>query len=268
MNNKTLSLKVLAGTMAAGLLLGGAGYMQNQTFAAAVQEQGTTVTDSGSGEASIEREGRGFAREGMKRGGFQGGQEGQRGGHGGHMNMLETAAAALSLEQSALMEQLKAGKTLNEIADGQGVAREDLLAKLTAAFTEQIDTRQSEGKLTEEQAAQQKEQLSERVATMVDQAGFAQDKGEAGRGHGKGGFKFGSLTKAADILGMTEEELKAGLKEGKSLAELAEAKGISESQLIEQLKEQMTEPLQKWVNKKRGASETGAEAEAAENEQL
>lgn len=59
------------------------------------------------------------------------------------------------------------------------------------------------------------------------------------------------MDRMAEILGMTSEELRAELKAGKSLAEIAKKKGISEDQLIEKMKDSMTEDLRRIVNKKR-----------------
>ena len=59
------------------------------------------------------------------------------------------------------------------------------------------------------------------------------------------------------------------MKEGQSLAEIAAAKGITEDQLIQKLKDQMTEPLKQWVNEKHTnadeadpAADTEADADA------
>ncbi|WP_246246550.1 hypothetical protein [Paenibacillus lemnae] len=273
MKNKHMGMKLMAGTLAAGLLLGGAGYLQEQVFAASSTDSAsssgnlgtspTTDTGTGTSPGSGKLDGS-FGKRGHGPGGFGGGQ------------IFTHAAEILGLEESELMTELQAGKTLTEAAQEKGVTRASLLERLTAAMTQDLNQRLDDGTLTEEQAAAQKEKWSEHLEDMVDQSGFkpggiGQGRGEGpghrfgdGAGHGPG--RFGSLEDAADILGMSESELQAGMREGKSLAELAEAKGISESQLIQKLKDSMTEPLKEWVNEKRTAPDAQSGAEASDSE--
>lgn len=74
------------------------------------------------------------------------------------------------------------------------------------------------------------EEQRDRVATTLDEQlppgrGHGPGKGGHGRGHGKGGRI--ALDAAATTLGMTEEELVAQLRDGRSLADLAAEKGVA-----------------------------------------
>ncbi|KKO54590.1 hypothetical protein [Paenibacillus sp. DMB20] len=242
----SIGKKIMVGSIAASVVLGGAGYLQNKTFAASAEPSAKTAVQAASDTVKAAvgnkfRDGREF---GHGRGGFGGG------------NLIKDAAEILSLEESAVRTQLEEGKTLAEIAASKSVSKEAFLQKLIDAETARIQERLSDGTITDAQAAEQKENLSGRLEKAIDQSGIG--FGGHGKGHGMG--VFGRLEGVAEILGLTEDELKAGLDDGKSIAELAEAKGMTEEDLIRKLKDNMIEPLKQWVNEKHAAPSDNAGA--------
>ncbi len=78
----------------------------------------------------------------------------------------------------------------------------------------------TDGTLTQDQA--------DKVATTLD------EKLPEGRG-GRGGMPGENLAAAAKALGLTETELRAELKDGKSLAAIAKAEGVSTDTLVKAL---------------------------------
>ncbi|MFC5468477.1 hypothetical protein ACFPPD_07075 [Cohnella suwonensis] len=122
----------------------------------------------------------------------------------------------LKLDKAAYEEKAKAGATLAEIAEQQGVTREQLKAALTAAF----DKRQAE----------QKKEYADNLDKLID------GQLPAGMDGRHGGGKFGAapdLTSAGQLLGLTVDELKTQLESGKSLADLAASKGVETQKLID-----------------------------------
>ena len=113
------------------------------------------------------------------------------------------------------------GTFLGRVAEKLGISEEEFEAVIDEARTELIDEAVAEGRLTEEQA----ERLQER--------GFPFAGGRMGHGRGR------VIEAAAEVLGVTQEELKDELKDGSSLAEVAEAQGISvddfKAELLNQL---------------------------------
>ena len=95
------------------------------------------------------------------------------------------------MEVEALREALAGGQTLAEVAEGAGVAVEDLVAALVADATEHLDAAVDEGRITEERATELAEVLQERVEARVNgelpepRAGGGPG-GFPGRGHGPG----------------------------------------------------------------------------------
>ncbi|HEX4745440.1 MAG TPA: hypothetical protein VFU99_01045 [Gaiellaceae bacterium] len=95
-----------------------------------------------------------------------------RGGHGfghhGHFAaVFEAAASYLGLTEVELREQLRDGKTLAEIAKEQGRSVDTLVQQLVATQTKRIDEAVTEAKLTDEQAAELKKGLEERMQALV-----------------------------------------------------------------------------------------------------
>ncbi|MBI2983913.1 MAG: hypothetical protein HYY42_07055, partial [Chloroflexi bacterium] len=84
-------------------------------------------------------------------------------------NMMRLSVEYVGLPQQAVAGQLKAGKSLGEIANDQpGKSREGLIAYLEAKITAQLDKAVADGKITQARADEVKSHLSERVTRFVD----------------------------------------------------------------------------------------------------
>jgi hypothetical protein len=117
----------------------------------------------------------GWRGVGHGRGGFGRGMFG--GARGGQWTMFDTAAEALGLTPEELFAELHAGKTLDEIAEAQGVETEAVQDALKAArseaMREAIEQAVEDGNMSQEQADWMLEGLEQ---------GFA----PIGRGFGRG----------------------------------------------------------------------------------
>lgn len=227
----------LVGTMAAAFLLGSAGLMQSQAFADSDDSSSAAATSSQGNNVKI------GVKPGKHKEGFFGFF------HGGQA--VKHSADILGIEQSALMEEMKEGKTLLQIAEEKGLTQEQFLEQLTSAVEQSIDTALSEGKITQEQADKQKEGLKDRLSEEIQNTKLMVTKI---RGEGPVGLMgFGRMFQEdtlTELLGITKEELQTELQAGKSLAEIAEAKGIAKEQLVNELKEGLTDQLTKLVENK------------------
>jgi hypothetical protein len=81
--------------------------------------------------------------------------------------VLDAAASYLGLTEVELREALE-DSTLAEIAKEKGKTAAGLVNQLVATQTKRIDAAVDEGKLTDEQAAELKEGLDERMEALVD----------------------------------------------------------------------------------------------------
>ncbi len=149
--------------------------------------------------------------------------------------MIAAAVAVLGLATVAIGGTITSaqegdgpfGSILAKVADKLGVSEEELQTAFDEARDETIDEKVAEGLITEEQA----ERLRER--------GFPFAGGRKGQGCGQ------VKDAAAEVLGMTRKELKDELKDGNSLAEVAEAQGMSvedfEAALLDRVQAQLGE---------------------------
>lgn len=103
-----------------------------------------------------------------------------------HASIWQTLTQTLGLTEDELAAQLQSGQSLAQIAEAQGVSREDLLAALQTAHQQALEQAVADGRLTQEQADALREQMAARYEWMIDRAGFGR-MGGGMRGGGRGG---------------------------------------------------------------------------------
>ena len=161
---------------------------------------------------------------------------------------VAAAAAAVSLvgTSAALADDgPKQPALIDAVAAKLGLTPAQVQAAFKAVLVERIDARVAAGKLTPEQAAKLKERIANAKGLGLGARGaFAKNAK---------GFKQSVIAKAkrlgpvATLLKMTREEVRAELKAGKSLAEIAAAKGVSKTDLIAAMSAPAKERLAKAV---------------------
>ncbi|MFB5677970.1 hypothetical protein ACE3NQ_12260 [Paenibacillus terreus] len=228
-NSRNTKKAILAGSMALAVLTG-AGIWFTQPAQAA--DATAAVQDKSADQGS-----RGA------------GGHGPRGGFGFGSDELQTQLQEwLSLDADTLKSELKE-KTLAEIADEQGVSTEDLKSKLQAWLEENIPANRP-AKETSDNSSNDSSTDSQTAKTpdFADMAAkMLEGKGGFGMGHGRGGMMgggmFGDSEELADLFGLTTDELKAAIKEGSSLANIAEEQNVDVDDVIDLLVSSMTEKL-------------------------
>ena len=164
--------------------------------------------------------------------------------------MIAAAVAVLGLATVAIGGAITSaqegdgpiGTLLSKVADKLGVSEEELQTAFDEARDETIDEAVAEGRLTEEQAERLKERAAEGDLLFPRPPGegrFHPRQGACQRGTGL------VIEAAAQVLDMPKEELVEELKDGNSLAKVAEAQGMSveefEAALLEQVNVQLDE---------------------------
>ncbi|MEK8129303.1 hypothetical protein WMW72_15460 [Paenibacillus filicis] len=247
--------KIATGTLAVGLLAGGAGVYYSQAFAA---------TDSSAPAADSQAAGKAPRTHG--------GEKGARGPFGGDFKrggggLVEQTATVLGVEASVIRDELKQQKTLAQIAlDKANLSEDAFLQKLLDAEKTKLTEQVTAGKLTQAQADERIAGLSERIQKEITAVGGSFDGKGGGHGGqpGKGGFPgggrggfgpFGSPEALSSALGLTKDELSAALKEGKSLTEIAADKGIDKDQLVSKIKDSLDEPIRQFIDRKHTGKE-------------
>jgi predicted DNA-binding protein YlxM (UPF0122 family)/lambda repressor-like predicted transcriptional regulator len=148
------------------------------------------------------------------------------------LNLLKT-------DKNTLEKELESGKSLADVAAEKGVSKQQVVDLLTKLRTQQIDQLVKDDKLTQAKADQIKSKLNDQVIKLVDhKGGFEGHKGD------------NRLENVASVLGMTQQDLINQLKTGKSIADVAKAKGLSEQQVIDALLQKDKQAITQFVEKK------------------
>jgi hypothetical protein len=177
---------------------------------------------------------------------------GPRGGfeHGGfhaHVEFggLDAAATYLGVTEEQLRTELAGGKSLGDVAKAKGKSVDGLVDALVAAANKKIAAAVSAGRLSKAEADRLTASLKEHVTALVN--GTVGPRGGPGPGPGFGfGHRehlFGGLDAAASYLGVTAEQLRTELTSGKTLADVAKAKGKSVDGLVTALTADMKKRL-------------------------
>ncbi len=152
----------------------------------------------------------------------------------GMRGLGDAVTNTLGVTGDELRQAMQDGKSLADVAEEQGVAVSDLTAAITEATEARLDEAVAEGKIDEERADNMSAQLSERVDQMmtatVDDLGKRHKS--AHRAAHRGADRGEHTEELAEFFGLSVDELQESRTEGQTLAELAEAQGIAEDDLV------------------------------------
>jgi len=160
--------------------------------------------------------------------------------------MLEDVATYLGVSSDTLRTELQSGQTLAQIAVAHGKTEDGLINFIVSKKTDELKTALSDGKITQEQHGDAVKNLPARVKTMVERNLASFNKGF------KNGFKKGfragvneqaMLEDVATYLGVSVDTLKADLKNGQTLAQIAVTQDKTEDGLINFIISKRTDEL-------------------------
>jgi ribosomal protein S20 len=178
---------------------------------------------------------------------------------GGHGPKLEAAARALNLSEDDLRAQLRDGKTIAQVAQAQGVDVQTVIDAMVAEATARIDQAVQEGDLTAEEANERKANLQERITRLVNEG---KPKGGGPRGRGP------KLEAAAEALGVSEEDLREQLRDGKTLAQVAEDRNVDKQKVIDAMVAEATARIDQAVQEGDLTAEEAKERKANLEERI
>ncbi|MFC0213158.1 hypothetical protein ACFFK0_11950 [Paenibacillus chartarius] len=171
--------------------------------------------------------------------------------HDGAPPIVAEAASVLRMKENELIDKLKKGVSLADVAKERGMSSDDLTAKLLQLRNARIDEAVKAGKLDAAKAEKMKQNMGRHLSYMIAEKNLLDM--HSMHMHKRRDFLKPDPEQLAAMLGITEAELRRQLKSGKSLTEIAAGKGIGREQLMAKLQELMTPKLERWIDRKRSA---------------
>jgi hypothetical protein len=156
---------------------------------------------------------------------------------------LAAAADAIGITEEELRAALEDGQSIAQVAEANDVEVQAVVDAMVAAATEQL-----EGVIDE---------LPDRMAEVVEREGLPERPGHHRRGH------FGAgLDAAAEAIGIESEELRAALRDGSTIAEVAEANDVDVETVVDALVADAEAHLDEAVEDGRLSEEEATERKA------
>jgi len=167
--------------------------------------------------------------------------------------LWESLAQALQMGVTDLKVALKHGTTITQLATQKGVDLNSLMSTLTAKISQRLQQAVSGGKMTQAQADQKLNTVQSDLNSWFTTGTIPADLKELNA--------LRQANKAiADALGMSVKDLNAAIKSGKTIAQLAQEKGVSLDTLTSAVTAKRAQALQKNVQ---DGKMTQAQADAA-----
>ena len=177
--------------------------------------------------------------------------------HGHGFRAFDTECAELATlvgaaDCEALKSALDDDQTLAQIAESNGIEPQTVIDALVAEMSADLDAKVASGDLTEERAAMIRTQITDMVVGFVNE-GF--DGEREHRGHGKRGHdgfdRFGAAEcgELATLVGADDcAALKTAMRDGQTLAQIAESNDIEPQTVIDAMVAEMSAELDAKVD--------------------
>ena len=169
---------------------------------------------------------------------------------------MAEVAKALGMTEAELKTELQTGKSVAEIATAKNVSLDTIVSVVITAQTDRLKQAVTDGKLTQAQTdtmlANLKLTLPSRlqtkfVAGMERGRGSRDDQGGPGSRGDKRAQRGAQIAVVVKALGITAEELRTELQAGKSVADVAAAKNVSISTIVDAVVAEQTTALKQAV---------------------
>ncbi len=144
---------------------------------------------------------------------------------------LSAVAVGGAIAATKLTPKQESQAVIDDAANQLGVEPAELTTALKQALKNRVDAAVADGRLTKEQAARVKERIDAGDAPLLGLG----PRGFGHRHHGPPHAFHAKLEAAAKYLGMTEAQLREALQGGKTLAQVARARGKSVDGLVDAL---------------------------------
>lgn len=152
---------------------------------------------------------------------------------------MAVAAKVLGIDEATLLTELQSGKTIADVAKAKGVDSATIISAIVDAQKADVAQAVTDGKLTQAQADQILANAETHAANHVNSTRSMGPGGKGGRGGrgGLGGPMAGDpanspLVVAAKAIGIDEAALRTEMQSGKTIADVASAKGVDSAKVV------------------------------------
>ena len=153
---------------------------------------------------------------------------------------LADLAEAIGISTDDLRAALRDGQTLAEVAEANGVDPQQVVDLLVANGTERLDSAVAAGRIDQATADERTAALPDRAADLVN--------GELERHPHRHPGRAAAIRTAAEAIGIDADDLRTALRDGQTIAQVAEANGVDPQDVIDALVARSTERITKVVN--------------------
>ena len=153
---------------------------------------------------------------------------------------LADLADVIGISTDDLRAALRDGQTLAQVAEANGVDPQQVVAVMVAKGTERLDAAVAAGRIDQATADDRKASLPDRGADLVND--------ELERHAHRHPRRAAAIRTAAEAIGIDADELRAALRDGQTIAQVAEANGGDSQDVIDALVARSTERITKVVN--------------------
>jgi prolyl-tRNA editing enzyme YbaK/EbsC (Cys-tRNA(Pro) deacylase) len=153
---------------------------------------------------------------------------------------LADLAEVIGISTDDLRAALRDGQTLAEVAEANGVDPQQIVDLLVTKGTERLDAAVAADRIDQATADERKASLPDRAADLVN--------GELEPQAHRHPRRAAAIRTAAEAIGIDADELRAALRDGQTIAQVADANGVDPQDVIDALVVRSTERITKVVN--------------------
>lgn len=184
----------------------------------------------------------------VERPGPGGGRHDRGGQLGIPASLVKATVDQTGLTGKQVADELKAGKSLTQIAQAKGKTADQVIAAARTAIKARLDQAVTNGRLTQAAADQALATFDQQAPTVMADTTLGQ-KIDQRQDRAKQGAALAILVRAtSEVTGLTVQEVRTELKAGKSLSQIAQSKGKTAADVIAKAKELLTARQQEVID--------------------
>lgn len=149
---------------------------------------------------------------------------------------IQAATEFLGLTREQIVTELKAGKSLTQIAQAQNKDINELIKLARTKLTTRLTQSVTNGKITQTQADAALKAFDTNAPTVVTSTTLGNIGGRGGK-HDRVGGRGQLIEATASVTGLTAAQVRTELQAGKTYAQIAQEKGKTVDDIIAKLRE-------------------------------